>query len=78
MLEEMDPLTVRCLKGAAEMMAGLGALLLLIAEREEPEKGAALFSSELRCIVADTIQPARLRLEELAERTEDPEEPAER
>lgn len=75
---ELDALTLRCLRGAAEMTAGLGLLLLTVAERmagppeeresEEPAEGAALLGSELRCIVEDTIGPASERLEELIER----------
>jgi hypothetical protein len=76
--QEIDLSILAGVRGLAGILAGCSRLFLSHAERlqkapvgpeppntEEPEQGVALLASELRCLVADAIEPARARLEAL-------------
>jgi hypothetical protein len=76
--EEIDLSILDVVRGLGDVLAGFSRLLLSHAERlggepaepeqfstEEPEQGAALLASELRCLVTDAIEPALARAEAL-------------
>jgi hypothetical protein len=79
MAQEVDLSILDPVRALADMTAGFRRLFLSLAERleagapradlgiEEPEEGAALLASELRCVVEDALNPALRRLEKLIE-----------
>jgi hypothetical protein len=73
--QEIDLSILDVVRGLEDILAGFSRLFLSHAVRlegepagpeppdtEEPEQGAALLASDLRCLVADAIEPARGRL----------------
>jgi hypothetical protein len=85
-MENLDRSMLKAVRRAANMITGIGYLLVALAERtasraaesQAPAEGAVQFCKELLNIVADTIGPAGQRLEALADDwtppgTEEPE-----